>query len=226
MSDFTHHDLPLNCGKVTRIQIGEAMPFAREQTSAINKFTITEAEVNTLGIVGDEQADPFFHGGQFQAIHQMPASVYPLIKVNFPEVTIYEGMLGENLIIGDADQTSMNESNVCVGDIYQIGTVKMQVTRPRKPCWKIDAQLNSRGIAKFLLDEGCIGWYYRIVQNGHFKLDDECQLIDRPEPDATLSSLWHTFNHIKDSNDPQLQYWLNNEYLVQSFKSSLKKRAR
>lgn len=54
MSDFTHHDLPLNCGKVTRIQIGEAMPFAREQTSAINKFTITEAEVNTLGIVGDE----------------------------------------------------------------------------------------------------------------------------------------------------------------------------
>ncbi len=123
--------------------------------------------------------------------------------------------------IGEADQVSMNESNVCVGDIYLIGTVKMQVTRPRKPCWKIDAQLNSRGIAKFLLDEGRIGWYFRIAQNGHFKLDDECQLIERPEPEATLSSLWYTFNHIKDSNDPQLQYWLNNEYLVQSFKSSL-----
>lgn len=80
MSDFTHPDLPLNCGEVTRIQIVEA------------------------------------------------------------------------------DQVSMNESNVCVGDIYLIGTVKMQVTRPRKPCWKIDAQLNSRGIAKFLLGEGCIGW--------------------------------------------------------------------
>lgn len=208
-----------SCGVVRRLQIGESMPFAREQTSAINKSRVDKVVVTTLGFVGDEQADQFFHGGQIQAIHQMPERVYDLIRQEFPSVVIYEGMLGENLIV-----SGMQESEVCIGDIYQIGSVQMQVTRPRRPCWKIDAQLNHRGVAKFLQDQGCVGWYYRIIQTGEMEMNESCYLISRPYAFATLTRLWEIYND-KNFRDPdEIQRWLAVEVLERSFKDVLRKR--
>lgn len=208
-------------GTVCRLQIGESMPFAREQVSAINKYAVDQVTVTTTGCVGDEQADPFFHGGQLQAIHQMPEQAYHLIRAEFPSTVIYEGMLGENLIVSD-----MHESNVCIGDIFQIGSVKMQITRPRRPCWKIDAQLNQRGVAKFLQDQGCVGWYYRIIEIGDMHINDECFLISRAYPFASLTRLWEIYNN-KDFRDPnEINRWLAIDALEKSFKDVLRKRYR
>lgn len=206
-------------GKVDCLQIGEAMPFAREQTSAINKYKVESVEVVGTGFVGDEQADQFFHGGHIQAVHQMPIEVYALIKKNFPSVIIYEGMLGENLIIA-----GMTEGNVCIGDIYQVGSVQMQVTRPRRPCWKIDTLLNKSGIAKFLQDHKCIGWYYKILQTGAISQGDECFLIDRPYPFASLDRLWDIYNDKKFNDSIEIEKWLQVEPLERSFKDVLRKR--
>jgi MOSC domain-containing protein YiiM len=206
-------------GKVRRLQIGEALPFAREQTSAINKYKVDSVEVINTGFVGDEQADQFFHGGHIQAVHQMPIEVYQLIKDNFPAVIIYEGMLGENIIIGD-----MKESSVCIGDIYQVGSVQMQITRPRRPCWKIDSLLNKSGVAKFLQDHKCIGWYYKILKTGVINHNDECFLIERLYPFANLDRLWDIYND-KSFKDPvEIEKWLQIEPLERSFKEILKKR--
>lgn len=214
-------DSHLAIGQLHRIQIGQAMPFAREQTSAINKYQIEHAIVSSTGIAGDEQADPFFHGGPFQAIHHMPQSVYDLIRSQYPKLVVIDGMLGENITI-----TNMQETNVCIGDVYVLGSVKMQVTRPRRPCWKIDSQLNQRGVAKMLLDHGQIGWYYRVLQSGEFRINDSCYLLERPTPHATLQALWHTYHTVFDQHDAQLRYWLESPYLADSFKIALQKRAR
>lgn len=206
-------------GTVRRLQIGEAMPFAREQTSAINKYAVEKVIVTSTGCVGDEQADHFFHGGQLQAIHQMPEKAYRLIQAAFPAVTLYEGMLGENLIV-----SGMEESDVCVGDIYQIGTVQLQVTRPRRPCWKIDAQLNARGVAKFLQYSGCVGWYYRVMKPGEMAMGNECRLLARPWPFATLTRLWQVYNDKSFRDHVEIGRWLAVEPLEQSFKDALGKR--
>lgn len=206
-------------GKVRRLQIGEAMPFAREQVSAINKYAVDRVTVTTTGCIGDEQADPFFHGGQLQAVHQMPEQVYTLIRKEFPSVVIYEGMLGENLIVSD-----MHESNVCIGDIFQIGSVQMQVTRPRRPCWKIDSQLNHRGVAKFLQDQGCVGWYYRIVKTGDMQINDQCFLVSREYPFATLTRLWEIYNDKNFRDSHEIESWLAIAPLERSFKDVLRKR--
>jgi MOSC domain-containing protein YiiM len=208
-----------SCGIVRRLQIGESMPFAREQTSAINKFSVDKVLVTSTGFVGDEQADQFFHGGPIQAIHQMPERVCDLIKQQFPTIVIYEGMLGENLIV-----SGMQESSVCIGDIFQIGSVQMQVTRPRRPCWKIDTQLNQRGVAKFLQDEGCVGWYYRIIKTGEMALNDNCHLISREYSFATLTRLWQIYNDKNFRDSDEIQHWLAIEVLERSFKDVLRKR--
>lgn len=206
-------------GHVQRLQIGEALPFAREQTSAINKYKVESVEVIETGFVGDEQADQFFHGGHIQAVHQMPIEVYQLIKNNFPSIIIYEGMLGENIII-----SGMNEHTVCIGDIYQVGSVQIQVTRPRRPCWKIDTLLNKSGIAKFLQDQKCVGWYYKVIQKGVINQHDKCFLIDRPYPFAYLDRLWDIYNDKKFNDAIEIEKWLQIEPLERSFKEVLKKR--
>lgn len=208
-------------GHVLRLQIGQALPFAREQTSAINKSRVEQVAVTTLGFVGDEQADQFFHGGQIQAVHQMPLRVYALIAQAFPEVVIHEGMLGENLIVSD-----MAEDTVCIGDVFAIGDVRLQVTRPRRPCWKIDAQLNQRGIAKFLQDQGCVGWYHQVLQTGGIREGDACVLQERPYPFATLARLWQIWNDSAFRDADEIARWLAVEPLERSFKQGLAKRLR
>lgn len=211
-------DLP-SCGSVRRLQIGESLPFAREQTSAINKCSVDKVTITTTGCVGDEQADQFFHGGQLQAVHQMPERAYSLIRQAFPSVVIYEGMLGENLIV-----SGMQESDVCIGDIYQIGSVQMQVTRPRRPCWKIDTQLNQRGVAKFLQDQACVGWYYKIIQTGEIEVNNTCYLVARDYSFATLSRLWEIYNDKNFRDSEEIERWLAIDVLERSFKDVLRKR--
>ncbi|AXI03900.1 MOSC domain-containing protein [Aquirhabdus parva] len=207
------------CGHVKRLQVGEALPFAREQTSAINKSRVDAVTVTSTGFAGDEQADSFFHGGPLQAIHQMPSKVYGLIKEAFPTVIIYEGMLGENLIVSD-----MDEDTVCIGDVFQIGTVQVQVTRPRRPCWKIDSQLNHSGVAKFMQDQGCVGWYYRVLMVGNMQMGDECILLERDYPEATLTRLWQIYNDKGFKDRAEIESWLVNPALEHSFKDVLRKR--
>lgn len=205
--------------RVLRLQIGEVMPFAREQTSAINKYSVDRATVTVEGLVGDEQADPFFHGGPFQAVHQMPLKVYNLIREAFPGVTVYEGGLGENLIV-----SGMEEPGVCIGDVFAIGEVRLQVTRPRRPCWKIDAQLDRRGIAKFMQDNGCVGWYYRVLQLGEIRVGDACVPVERPHPFATLERLWQIYNDKAFRDPEEIRQWVSIDALERSFKAKLAER--
>ncbi|AIO43621.1 MOSC domain-containing protein [Burkholderia cenocepacia] len=205
-------------GIVRRLQIGEAMPFAREQPSAINKYEVDKVSVIASGFIGDEQADSFFHGGCGQAVHQMPEDVYPLIRKEFPNMVAYEGMLGENLIVSE-----MNESNVCIGDIYQIGSVRVQVTRPRRPCWKIDSQFDQRGVAKFLQEQGCVGWYYSVLQTGDIQKGDACHLLERPHPFASLSRLWQIYNDNTFTDMEERDRWLAIDAWERRYKNALLK---
>ena len=212
--------VPSPAGILLRVQVGEAMPFAREQASAINKFVVDgPVQVGSLGLAGDEQADTFFHGGALQAVHNMPQTVYTLLREHYPDLTIHDGMLGENITISD-----QIEDNVCIGDQYQLGSVVLQVTRPRRPCWKIDSQLGRSGIARFLQLRGQVGWYYRVLQTGSFQCGDACTLLERPYPDATLAALWAIYNDNRQRSPASIQYWLGVGPLERSFKEKLARR--
>ncbi len=53
-------------GTVRRLQIGQVMPFVREQVSAINKYAVDKVTVTTTGCIGDEQGDPFSMVGNYR----------------------------------------------------------------------------------------------------------------------------------------------------------------
>ena len=118
------------------------------------------AWVGMNGLAGDEQADLRVHGGPEKALHQYPAGNYAALANAFPDVIsdLVPGSLGENLSVAGWDET-----NVCIGDIFQLGGAVIQVSQPRTPCWQIDSRFVVGGMTIYIHDHGLKGWYFRVL---------------------------------------------------------------
>jgi MOSC domain-containing protein YiiM len=145
--------------------------------SGIVKPPVPGARVTAEGIDGDQQADRRVHGGPEKAVHHYAAENYPRLAARFPEIAaaLVPGSLGENL-----STRGWTEDDVRIGDVFQVGGVRLQVSQPRTPCWKIDHRFGVDGVARFVADERIAGWYYRVLQPGPIAVGDEFAHVDRP----------------------------------------------
>jgi MOSC domain-containing protein YiiM len=168
----------LYSGKLTNIG-------KKRSPTGIYKQSMPQVSVDESGIIGDIQADKRFHGGPEKALHQYALSSYEKIIKRYPLLhqQANSGMIGENLSV-----TDMNEHNVCIGDIYKVGSAILQVSSPRMPCWKIDAKFKP-DLHQFINQHRLNGWYYRVLQAGDMTLNDEFILQQRPNTDVTVDTL-------------------------------------
>ena len=142
--------LPMHVANLICVRAGKAMPFTREEMSAIDKAPIAApVTVNFMGLTTDEQADRKHHGGPLKAVHQLPTATYEKINAEFG-LKVRVGTLGENLTTEAVHGLpEMDESNVCIGDVYQYGddhingedSVQLRIVQPRRPCYKINDQI-------------------------------------------------------------------------------------
>jgi MOSC domain-containing protein YiiM len=184
----------LYLGKLTNI--GE-----KRSPTGIFKQSMPLVSVDGLGITGDIQADKRFHGGPEKALHQYALSSYEKIIKRYPLLhkQAKSGMIGENLSV-----TDMNELNVCIGDIYKVGTAVLQVSSPRIPCWKINARFKQPNLHQFIGLHRLNGWYYRVLQAGDIALCDVSILQQRPNPDVTVDTMLRVVNEKDEKNNKQL----------------------
>lgn len=162
----------------------------RDKMSAIDKKYLDCAVVEPLGLVGDEQADLEHHGGPRQALHQFSEASYAQLQTAFVEIAdkLVPGAIGENITISD-----MSDDNVYLGDVYQIGSaVKVRVTRPRRPCWKVDTHFGIEGVTKYLFQRPITGWYYEVLNVGTINVGDHVSLISRETDALSVGEAWMT----------------------------------
>lgn len=233
--------LPLQVAHLIDVRAGKAMPFAREQLSAIDKLPVKEpVAVNYLGITTDEQADRRHHGGHLKAVHQLPTATYDAINDEFG-LNVQSGTLGENLITKAVNGLpELTESSVCIGDVFQYGgqfgddkvadsdSVQLRIVQPRRPCYKINDQIGQftkvPNIASWVSKQGIAGWYFQVVRDGMIAADLPVYLIKRPYPFANLKTLWEITN-AKDKFDAVIiEPWLAIDCLEDSWKAALKKK--
>jgi MOSC domain-containing protein YiiM len=163
--------ISINSGKVgplfTNQHPDHAMVMSGIKKSSIsNMAQANPVDVNTLGVIGDEQADLTVHGGLEKAIYVYPQEHYPFwnallsreLKTPFD---LQPGAMGENFTI-----TGLLESEVYVGDTLQIGDLEFVVTKLREPCFKFNAKMRYKGAAKAMLQSGYCGWYVRVITPG------------------------------------------------------------
>ena len=242
-ADF-NQPLPLHIANLVCVRAGKAMPFAREQMSAIDKAPIKEAvAVNFMGLTTDEQADRRHHGGPLKAVHQLATSTYDKINTEFG-LKVRVGTLGENLTTEAVNGLpAMDESTVCIGDVFQYGqdeiingnggdSVQLRIVQPRRPCYKINDQIGQfklnkvPNIASWVTKQGIAGWYFQVVRDGMINTDLPVYLIERPYPFATLEKLWQLANSKEKFDAEVIEPWLAIECLEDSWKTVLAKKIR
>jgi MOSC domain-containing protein YiiM len=163
--------ISINAGKVAPLFTNQH-PDHAVVMSGIKKSSISNidqanpVDINTLGVMGDEQADLSVHGGLEKAIYVYPHEHYAFwnallsreLKTPFD---LQPGAMGENFTI-----TGLLEADVFVGDRLQIGDLEFIVTKLREPCFKFNAKMRYKGATKAMLQSGYCGWYMRVITPG------------------------------------------------------------
>ena len=178
-------------------------------------------QVTRTGITGDQQADLSVHGGPEKALHIYPSEHYDHWREAFPEkAEIYRpGGFGENIA-----SEGFTEEDLCIGDILSAGTVRMQISQGRQPCWKLNLHTDNPTQAAQFQKTGRTGWYFRVLQEGAFQAGDELTLVERPCPEWNLREVIHA--RFNPRLDPAVAQALSElEQLAEPWRVSFAKKA-
>jgi len=187
-------DIPELAAPLTGLYTGRVQPMPGDgrPTGIFKSPAVGPVEIGAEGLAGDVQADRRVHGGPEKAIHHFPSDTYARLAERFPEQAAQfgPGQIGENF-----STHGFAERHVCIGDVFTIGTARLQLCQPRSPCWKINARFGvEEGITEFIAEQGIAGWYYRVLQPGTVQLGDTLRLIERPPGAPTLTAFWMLVN--------------------------------
>lgn len=144
-------------------------------------------KISTTGLVGDQQGDVVHHGGPEKALHHYPREhCFSFMRENKDLATALDVIpaFGENI-----STTGMTEWDVCVGDIYRLGTTVLQVSQGRQPCWKLNETFQKSDMAVLVQTTGRTGWYYRVLEEGTVMPGDAFVMLARTRPDWPLARL-------------------------------------
>lgn len=144
-------------------------------------------KIQKYQILNDEVAATKYHGGDMRVVHHYSKINYDFLKSKFPELSerFIPGSFGENIYTEELCENDLN-----IGDIYQLGSAKVQLTVPRRPCATINAVYSDNRVLKAVLDSGRSGWFYRVLEEGEVKAGDYLEFLDSPYPNLPLNKLF------------------------------------
>jgi MOSC domain-containing protein YiiM len=175
----------------TRGTEGAADPMDQPWTSGFVKEPVHgPVRVSRTSLDGDGQADLRVHGGVDKAILAYSAGHYPLWREELGMRDLPHGAFGENFTIAGLD-----ERNVCVGDVWQIGRVRAEVSQPRQPCWKLARRWRRPDLPGRVIANGRSGWYFRVIAEGDVAAGDTVTLLERPSPRWTVAEATDVMLH-------------------------------
>ncbi len=127
--------------------------------------------LGALGFAGDGQADTKHHGGPDQAAYLYPREHYAHWAARLTSRIDEPGLFGENI-----SSEGLLETTVHVGDVFRMGSARVQVTRPRVPCFKLGIRTGDPGIVAPFLAAGRLGFYLRVLTPGPVVAGDAIEL--------------------------------------------------
>lgn len=164
----------------------QPMPGDGRPTAIFKRPVSGRMRIGMEGLEADAQADRRVHGGPEKALHHFPLENHRRLAAQFPEqaAQFVSGGIGENFSTEGCD-----EDSVCIGDVYALGSARIQLCQPRSPCWKIDAKFGREGITRHIAEQGIAGWYYRVLAPGEVQVGDALTLLERNAEPLSLRAL-------------------------------------
>ncbi|PKP73678.1 MAG: MOSC domain-containing protein [Alphaproteobacteria bacterium HGW-Alphaproteobacteria-6] len=172
-------------GRIVAVQTGAIRPLGPKGVpSAIVKTPVAgPVSIGAMGLAGDAQGDPARHGGVDKAVHVYPMAHYASWARDLPEQAdrLTPGAFGENIVLD-----GLSEADICIGDRFDLGTARVEVSQARQPCWKLNLRFGVPDMARRVQVSGRTGWYLRVLVPGHVAEGDQLVLTARPNPDWDL----------------------------------------
>jgi MOSC domain-containing protein YiiM len=140
-----------------------------------------------VNLEGDEQGDRKVHGGPDKAVYS-----YAREDIDWWERELGrelpDGAFGENLTLGGIDIR-----DALIGERWRIGTVVLEVSEPRFPCWKLGVRFGDPKMLKRFAAAARTGAYLRIVEEGKLAAGEPVTTIGRPAHDLTIAAFAHAY---------------------------------
>ncbi|MEY4561513.1 MAG: hypothetical protein RLZZ618_790 [Pseudomonadota bacterium] len=148
--------------------------------------------VATLGLDGDEQADPSVHGGQSKALYAYPIEHYPFwqtvraqAKVQGWNEPMPHGTMGENLTL-----EGLIETGAWIGDLLKFPNCTLAISEPRFPCFKFNAVMGFNQASKLMAANGWCGFYLAVRVPGTLQAGESYEVIPGPR-EVHISELFN-----------------------------------
>ena len=138
--------------------------------------------VGDMQIAGDRQADLINHGGADKAVYGYPWEHYARWAAELARDDFEPGQFGENLTT-----EGVFESELSVGDRLRVGSVLLEVSQPRMPCYKLNIRMKSPAFSKTFLKSGLVGFYFRVLEEGVLQAGDEITLTPTKHERITIT---------------------------------------
>lgn len=154
------------------------------------------AQVTSFNIEGDQQADLTVHGGVDKAVYAYPVEHYDFWKKERSDLHFEPGLFGENLSI-----TGLDETDTCIGDVFEIGSIVLSVTSPRMPCFKLSIRMNDPGFVRDFMKAERNGFYFKVLQEGIIEAGDTIKKISQDGHNLTVQEVIQLYTTRKSDKD-------------------------
>jgi MOSC domain-containing protein YiiM len=179
-------------GKVLSVNVGTPRQFeynGRPAKSAIWKSPVAgRVAARGVNLAGDDQADRRAHGGPDKAIYAYAVEDARWWEHQIGRPLAY-GEFGQNLT---AEGIEVNEA--LVGERWQVGTLLLEVSEPRIPCWRLGVRMNEKMFPRRFTEAMRPGTYLRIVTEGDVGAGDDIRVVEKPNHDLTIRDVFRIYS--------------------------------
>ena len=165
------------------------------------------------GFEHDGVGDMKHHGGEDKAVCVYSLEHYPYWE-NALGIKLPAAAFGENLTVSD-----LKEEDICIGDVFEIGTALLQVSQPRQPCRTLAARYGRDDLVKLVADSGRTGFYFRVLKEGMVEKGARLILKEKDPRGITFLFASHTF-HLDRKNCEAIEKVLSVPALSASWQKS------
>jgi MOSC domain-containing protein YiiM len=186
-------------------------------TTGICKKPVSgQVTLRALGFDGDGVADSKNHGGPDKAICVYSLDHYPFWEKTLG-VRLPAAAFGENLSV-----SNLKEDDVCIGDIFLLGTATVQISQPRQPCTTLAARYGRNDLVKLVINSGFSGFYFRVLQEGEVRVGAPLVLVEK-DPNLISVSFANNIFHHDRKNREGIESVLTIPALSESWQRSLQR---
>ena len=156
------HLLSVNSGAEREVQGAKSSG----RTGIYKVPTEGAVEITRDGIAGDTVSDQKNHGGVDQAVYLYGVPDYEWWSEKLGR-DLDPGTFGENLTL-----TGLESARTNAGDRIYVGTVVLEATAPRIPCFKLAARMEDPAFVKRFREAERPGAYCRVIREGYVRAGD------------------------------------------------------